>query len=48
LPFSCRNINIGSNGLDAKAVDILDILAKGVRINGIINAKNMLIQLHSK
>ncbi|SSC10525.1 hemagglutinin repeat-containing protein, partial [thiotrophic endosymbiont of Bathymodiolus puteoserpentis (Logatchev)] len=37
------NINIDSNGLDAKTVDVLDIIAKGVSINGVINAKNMLI-----
>jgi filamentous hemagglutinin family protein len=37
------NVNIGRNGLDAKAVDVLDIIAKGVSIDGVINAKNMLI-----
>ncbi|WP_202775789.1 filamentous hemagglutinin N-terminal domain-containing protein [Bathymodiolus azoricus thioautotrophic gill symbiont] len=37
------NINIDSNGLNAKTVDVLDIIAKGVSINGVINAKNMLI-----
>jgi hypothetical protein len=29
--------------LESKAVDVLDIIAKGVSIDGVINAKNMLI-----
>jgi len=37
------NVNIQRNGLNANTVDVLDIVAKGVNIDGIINARDMFI-----